>query len=246
MAVKSKRITPYILITLAFFAGIIVLVLLVDKIIMPFMILNKETTKVPKVLSLPLSKARDILDKSDLTFHIAAEQFSQEYPAGTVLRQSPEPYSEVKSGRRIYLTLSKGKESVSVPYIVGKTIRGASVLLAQRGLVLGDTLYEYSDVFQRDTVVRQSKPHGYNAYYGDTIDIIVSMGSQNQVEVPQLIGRSLDEAEAILQQAGLVVGSINYIENDGTFLTNTIINQSPKHQDMVPQFSEIHLIVVGK
>jgi serine/threonine-protein kinase len=119
-------------------------------------------------------------------------------------------------------------------------------MLMERGLVLGDTSYVFSELYQKDTVIAQSKRAGSTAYYGDSIDLVISLGSEESVEMPQLIGKSLDDAEELVESLGLILAVTHYIKNDGTYLPNTVINQSPKSNESIRKGSEVHLIIVGR
>lgn len=213
---------------------------------MPSVVQSKKIIKIPKVTGLPIEVAKKIIKDAELQYQIAGEQFSYEYPPGTVIKQTPEPFSKVKVGRRVYLTISRGKEAVIVPYLIGQNFQKALFMLMERGLVLGDTTYEHSELYEKDTIIAQSKRAGSNAFYGDTIDLVISLGSISSVEMPQLIGKSIEEAEELVHSLGLIIGATHYIKNDGTYLPHTVINQTPKANEFVKKGSEVYLIVVGR
>lgn len=242
---RSNSLVQYLLATAAFLLVVFLAVVIADNFIFPAIILDKEVVSIPEITGMKADQGIKVLEGKGLSYHIAGEQYNPKFPSGTIIRQVPESGSRVKIGRRIYLTISKGKETVPVPYLIGKTLHNANLLLMQKGLVLGDTVWENSDYYMRDTVISQSIRAGQNASYGDTIDVVVSLGSANQIEMPQLIGKSLPEAEKLLADLGLKLGNIEYIKNDGTYLANTIINQFPKYQEMVMQQAEVVLIVIS-
>lgn len=241
----SINFWPYILITAGFFLGIIVLVLLMDKVIMPAVVHDNEVIAVPDIYGKSFEDAKEILADNDLSYSIAAEQYSTEFRPKTVIKQSPKPGTTVKMGRRIFLTVSKGKETVEVPFLTGRTLRNASMLLMRQGLYLGDTLWDYSSTFLKDTIISQNIAPGSDVAYGDSIDVIVSKGSVNQVEVPQLISFLITDARILLASYGLEIGEIEYVTEDDTFQSGTIIDQNPKFPEMVEKGSKINIVVVS-
>lgn len=213
---------------------------------MPSIVQSKKIVIIPKVTGLPIEDGSKIIKEAGLQYQIAGEQFSYDYPTGTIIKQTPEAFSKVKIGRRIYLTISKGREVAIVPYLIGQNYQKAVFMLMERGFILGDTTYEHSELYEKDTIIAQSKRAGSTAFYGDTIDLVISLGSISSVEMPQLIGKSIEEAEELLHTHGLIIGATHYIKNDGTYLPHTVINQTPKANEIVRKGSEVYLIVVGK
>ncbi len=213
---------------------------------MPSIVQSKEIVKIPKVTGIPFAEAEKMVKQAGLQYQIAGEQFSYDYPPGTVLKQIPEPFIKVKIERRVYLIISRGKELVIVPYLIGQNFQKAQFMLMERGLILRDTTYINSEIYEKDTVISQSLRAGSTAYYGDSIDIVISLGSVSSIEMPQLIGKSVEEAESIVHSLGLIVGATHYLKNDGTYLPHTVINQTPKANDIIKKGSEVYLIVIGR
>lgn len=244
MKTKKSNNKKFILATALYLIGLLLILIIVDNFIMPAIVHDRKTVRIPKITGIPIDKAKILLRNNGLDYYVASEQFNGKFPVGTVLKQSPDPFAKVKVGRRVYVTLSKGRENVIVPYLTGKSLRAANTLLTQRGLFLGDTLYEFSELYQSDTIIAQSIRAGQAAFFGDSIDVVLSKGSENQVLVPKFIGLSLSEAENAIFQNGLKLGTINYFNNDGTYLPNTVIDQSPITGDKVPANTTINLIIV--
>jgi serine/threonine-protein kinase len=76
-------------------------------------------------------------------------------------------------------------------------------------------------------VFDQQFAEGTNLRKGQSIGISVSIGKGGgDIEVPDLIGKSLSEARIILSGSSLTVGKINY-QISSTLLPNTVLDQYP-------------------
>ena len=239
---QEKGFLPYMYSFLAFIATVIVLFLIFDKMIMPSMVHNRELVLVPDITGQPSDAAEDILKGKKLRSEITAQQYSEKFKEGIIVNQTPKPKTEVKSGRPVFLTVSKGKEKVTVPYLLGLSLRDAKINLLEHGLVLGDVSYKHSEAFPKDTIMKQSVKSGKMIPFGSQVSLVVSKGSENQVAVPVLIGRRIEEVESILQEKNLKLGNVSYKESD-TFLPNTIIETFPSQNSLVQEGTSINIVV---
>jgi len=122
---------------------------------------------------------------------------------GTVLRQLPEQGARLQRGDRIQVWFAAAAEvRVIVPNLVGKSEQQASAELGQLGLVM-DRQTEASNQ-RAGTVVRQSPPPETEARKDSPVTVWVSSGPE-QVEVPNLVGRTEAEARAALAALDLAV-----------------------------------------
>lgn len=238
----KKRILPYIIILASFVIGIILIVLMIDKIVMPVVVHDKPTVTVPEIKGKPLSQAISILKSKGLEYQVSSEQYSGDYPPETVINQVPVAGEEVKISRPIYVTLSKGKETVKVPWLKGLPVRKARVEAIQKGLQLGNITYEFSELFGKDTVIGQSKGPDSEVAYGYNLDIVVSKGSEKQSTIPNIIGLNLSEAEAKLAETGFIIGTIT-TKSSETYLPNTVIDQSPSAGEFGQVNSAIDIVI---
>ena len=239
---KIKKSLPYVAVTAGFILTVIILIVLLDKVIMPFLIHDKDTVKVPNFVGKELAEAEKMISANKLNIAKVIEQYSDKNQSGIVLNQSPKAGSEVKSGRTIYLSVSKGQETVIVPYMIGQPLRAARVNMKNKGLQIGNITYSSSDIYGTDTIISQAVLSGKNVPFGSSIDLVVSRGAEAQVKVPNLIGKRSDEAESILKESGLILGSQSPQKSD-TYLPNTIINQSPESGELVAKGSKVNIVI---
>ena len=95
-----------------------------------------------------------------------------------------------------------GNEKVSVPDVTGKPIAQARTTLEQAGFQVGTETEVYSSTVASGNVVSTDPKAGEQATKGSTIKISVSKGTE-QVSVPDLKGKSADEAQKALDAVGL-------------------------------------------
>jgi serine/threonine-protein kinase len=212
------------------FVGYCLLIFLVlwaiDGLILPSITSGTANKTVPRLAGLSLQKAQRTISSKGLVIEIAKEIYNEKAPIGTVITQMPAANSIVKEGRIIYVTVSKGKELVSVPSLSGLQQRAAKINLMKVGLELGKISYEFSDKYGKDTIVAQSSQAGTKVQYGDHINITISKGYEIQIKIPSLIGLSFTEAKELLTELGLTLGTLDY-KPDGTYLPDVVINQFP-------------------
>ncbi len=213
-----------------------------DNLIMPAVINSGEKVKVPYLIGKKLETVKFDLEKRGLSWKITKEAYSEKFPSGTIISQTPAPNIFVKSSRPILLTVSKGQEKVAVPYLIGSSVRSARLALMQRGLELGNIDYDYNDYYPKDTIFNQSISAGTLVPYGSKINITISKGPINQTLIPSLIGFSFDEVKLIIEEAGFVLGNVQYKISE-TYLPNTVIDQFPKPNELASPGTVINITI---
>ena len=232
---------PFIRKSLYVLAGFILFILLMNSVVMPWYV-NSPEKSVPKVVGLDVGQAEKTLDDSDLVAVIADTTYDASVPKDHVILQRPNSGEIVKVGRRIYLFVSGGEPIVSVPNLKGKSIRDAKFALERLGLSLGQIEDVPSDN-PRDMIFDQQYAEGTKLQRGARVGVTISVGSnEGLLSVPDLIGRSLVEAQKILADSSLNVGKINY-QSSFSLLPNTVVDQYPSKGSKVNPGSSVDLFV---
>jgi len=237
-----KNIAPYLMVTLSFIIALLIILLMFDKLVMPFMIYDKESVNVPEVTELSLEDGAAKIESVGLLYKVTSQLFSEKYPENTILSQTPSGRSNIKQGRTIYLTISKGNQKVAVPMLVGFPLRIARIELIKRGLTLGSVAYDNSELFGNDTIVYQNSSAGQSVNYGKSVDVVVSNGSSFNKTVPSLIGAKYEDVEFILQSNGFILGNVSYRHSE-TFTPNTVLEQSPNQGELLPENTLVNIII---
>ncbi len=237
-----KKLTPYIIASLGFLLTVLLITILLDSVIFPALIHDKEKIKVPNLVGKSITEAEKLIFENELSIGKVNEQFNEKIPQSVVINQIPSAGAEVKAGRAIHISVSKGKEMVKVPYIIGQNIRTARISLKNLGLEVGDIRFDFNDVYGADTVAEQLLSSGRDVPYGTPVDIVVSKGSENQVKVPNITRKTLEEARAILEESGLSVGEIASKFHE-TYLPNTVISQIPAAGELAIKGDLINIVI---
>ncbi|MGQ9642989.1 MAG: PASTA domain-containing protein [Ignavibacterium sp.] len=216
---------PFVKKSLITIGAIIVFLLIFNNIIMPWYVSSSEEV-VPKVVGLSDSEAIEKLKDAGFEPVISDTSYGTNQPAGKIFLQKPEAGKIVKKGRTVYLFVSGGEQLVTVPQLKGKNIVDAKLALERVGLKLGQVELIASN-YPKDMIFDQQYVEGTKLKKGETIKIFVSSGqTEGTIEVPDLIGKSLSEAQKILSENSLSVGKITY-QISNTLLPNTVLDQYP-------------------
>lgn len=238
---KGSNSFKYIIIFLSYIIVLFLIFFIADKWVIPSIVHDRATVTVPEIEGKNLKDASEILNANNLFYEIISEQYSGK-PEGIILKQIPEPNKEVKSKRPIFITISKGKETISMPNLIGISVRQARVLIYNNGLNIGDIQYRYSDNYPKDSVISQSIGQGKELIYGDTISLVVSKGPEYQIYVPKLAGLALDGIENYIVNQGFKLGNVEFVESD-TFVAGTIISQQPQSNTLAMPGEYINIVV---
>jgi eukaryotic-like serine/threonine-protein kinase len=113
----------------------------------------------------------------------------------------------VGAGALAYRVISGGSASVAVPKVVGLPVDQALTFLTQNKLK-GVTQTAFSDTAAPNTVMSQNPTDGTKVKPNSTVFVTVSSGAQTG-PVPDVTGKSLDDAKTALTNAGFKVGSVS-------------------------------------
>ena len=190
----------------------------------------------PAVVGLQQTEAVEMLADAGLTVGEVTERFDPKKPFGEVLEQSPAGDILTEAGSAVSLTISKGVEMTIVPVeAVNVSREEAEVVLAERKLVVGDVVTRDGNI-PAGTVLALSPPPGTQVPAGSPVALTVASGD---VQVPDVRGKSLEEAVAELQKSGFSVG-IEYREDPGP--VDRVLDQSPVNQ-LAPRGSDVRILV---
>lgn len=154
------------------------------------------------------------------------EVYSDDVEEGIVMEIDPREGTRVEKDTKITLTVSMGPEvkKVIVPSVQGEIEATAREKLTSKGLkVQAET--EYSESVAEGYVIRQSVSAGSEVTEGTTVTITVSLGS-NKVQVPNLLGNTLEEASQALNERGLSLSSSYNEDYSDTIKAGCVMGQS--------------------
>ncbi|MEO7447655.1 MAG: PASTA domain-containing protein, partial [Humibacillus sp.] len=162
-----------------------------------------ERYAVPTLVGTAASALPAALGPLHLTAGETSNAWSETVKEGTVIAQDPKPGATVKRGTTVSVVVSKGRQPLDVPSVVGAGADAAAASITRAGLDPKRADDVNSDTVPVGQVVSQ-KPSSGTLFRGQTVTITVSKGPV-MVTVPGVVGRPVAEAEKALTDLGFTV-----------------------------------------
>lgn len=237
----KKFSRKYLVIPLVFIISFSVLLLIVDNFVLPYYV-SAEEIKVPDVVGMNKEEAIGKLSELNLNPVIQTSRYDERFGKDRVIFQKPLARTSVKENRRIYLTVSGGVQTVTMPFLINKTVRDAQINLERIGLVL-DRIEEVESELPPNFIVEQQYLEGKELPKGTPVWIKVSIGPKiGMVRVPNILGKSFVEAENILRGVSLRIGFRTYIHSN-SLLPNTVVDQQPSENTLVSVGDSVNVVL---
>lgn len=238
---KNEKIKKTLKLAGIVLGAFLLLALALDSLIMPFFV-SSDIITVPNVVNKHKDEAVKILEALNLNPVLLPPRFDERTKKDFIFLQRPESGAMVKTGRRVYITVSGGDEKVKIPNLYGKSAKEAQLLLENAGLKIGFVEQVESEEPQ-NTVVSQQYPPNVSMDKGTIVNISTSMGpAEGMIRTPKLIGKSLKDAEYYLEKSGLRLGKLEYRSAPG-LLPNTVIEQSPSEDALISNEGSVDLVI---
>ncbi|MBR7102842.1 MAG: PASTA domain-containing protein, partial [Tidjanibacter sp.] len=199
-------------------ASLLVIGLFLVQVLLGIFTRHGRYREVPEMVGLSLDEATELAARNGgLRIEVSDSLFVPIYDGGVVLEQNPKAGTEVKNGRRIFVTVNSYRQKmVEIPYVTGFSLRQAKNNLESVGLEIERleyvediaTNYILSQKFGGRTIEEGQK---VEAEIGSGITLVVGRGEdeeKNRVAVPRVVGMTLYEAKSRLWDSGLNVGRI--------------------------------------
>ena len=132
-------------------------------------------------------------------------------------------------------------EAVTVPDLTGETVAQARAELAKKDLSVAQSGTELSDRWERGLIVRQDPAAGSRIRVTKVVRVVTSSGSE-KVTVPDLAGKSLDEALTMLQAAGLLKGKLTQVHTP-RLAAGRVLDQKPEPGSVVERSLPVGLLL---
>lgn len=222
-----------ILLHLSILTGIsLVLGFLFLKIYLPIHTNHGDTVSIPDLRGYTFEGGIKILEDSGLQYEVSIDSgFHLEKEPFAILKQVPEANTQVKTGRKIFLTLNAlNAPLLKMPNLVNTPLRNVQEILANMGLGRGEIIY-VPDIGTNVVLEQRYQgvkiPEGFEVPKGAKIDLMVGDGLGNQVlSVPDLVGMDQVDAEFLILGSGLRVGEKKTMETK-TVAIGQVVLQAP-------------------
>lgn len=235
-ASRKKRRNRILIAVISIIAALAIVVVAVNAF-------SNQRVTVPDLRGRTQEEAQQELESLGLTLEVEGQVYSNDVPAGQIAEQNPENGTELREGQTVKVKISQGAETVTVPDVIGMTENEAVKALESAGLASGGIQREYSNK-EKGTVYDVDPGEGEQVTAGTQVVLYVSNGPEpvQQVSVPNVIGQTLENAQAALTSAGLTVGNISY-NSSSQYPSGSVIYQSQDGGKSVDEGTSIDLVI---
>ena len=195
---------------------------------------------VPPVASLTVDEATVILAPLELGVEVV-EEFSEDIPAGVVIRTDPASGENARKGSPVTLIVSKGQERYLIPSdLAGQDPKDVTSALEALTLVISATNEVFDELIPIGKVVSTDPVGGTSVKRETPVTILVSKGPA-PVEVPPIIGTLITDATTTLGAIGLTTETTREDFDDS--VAGTILSTDPIPGTTVPKGTIIKVVL---
>jgi beta-lactam-binding protein with PASTA domain len=187
---------------------------------------------VPNLIGLALEAAREALIGLGLSLGTATPATDPGAP-GIVLSQEPAAQTTVGTGTAVNLVVRAG-----VPNFIGMNLGAASAVLESAGISL-QRVDEQEREGPAGIVIAQDPAAGTAVTPATSMILVVSIAAR--LEVPALIGSSLEDARRVLESLGLALEVTDKQESDEP--EGSILGQTPEPGTLVERGAQVEVLI---
>lgn len=203
-------------------------------IYLPSVTHHDEAILVPDLKGQTIEKSVEFIEKQELQYKIFDSTYVPGLKTSTVINQFPRAGEKVKSNRTIYLTINTiNPPEINMPNLIGASFKSAEMAIKSFGLVLGEVRYKAGS--SQGAVLAQlndsntSLEAGTVIKKGTVVNLLVSSGlGAEEITLPNVTGYTLADAQRIIHNLGLEIGSVVYDDNSGQNL-GMVFKQKPSN-----------------
>lgn len=221
------------------------IILFIITIVATYFIMNafeKKDVQVPDLVNMEKSQAEAKAKELKLQLVVGEEAYNKDVLAGCVISQNPAymPDFKIKEGSEITVVISKGKNTVIMPKVVGMSKDDAVTQLEDLDLIV-NVVEEYDKKVEAGYVIKQDVDAKKEIDAGETVTITVSKGIE-KVTVPNLVGKTEAEAKKAITDAGLKLKS-TYTDNDESKAEGVVLYQDVEADTEVEKNTSISITI---
>lgn len=242
--VQAKKPVPGMWLLKHLLLAVVVVALLVTGayFLLKSVTMHGEEISVPDFSNLTVAEASALAASKEMKVEVTDSVFVKRMKRGAVYRQNPVPGSKVKKGRRILLTINAvNPKEITMPDLVGHSMRQAKAELLSRGLVLGRLIYEHdiatNNVLRQLYDGKEIEP-GTLIESESVVDLVVGLNTVDEVAIaPYLPGLKYLSAVEAVHDHSLNVGYVVFDETVKDYedsLNAVVFFQKPMPADTIP------------
>jgi beta-lactam-binding protein with PASTA domain len=196
---------------------------------------------VPDLSNMSVADADSIAVSEGMRIEVVDSVFVKRMKKGAVYRQNPIAGSKVKQGRRISLTINAvNAKKVTMPNVVGLSMRQAMAEIQSRGLVLGKLIYK--EDLATNNVLRQLMNDkdiepGTQVESEAVVNLVLGLdASDSRTYVPDVLGmRNISAVDAV-HSSSLNIKRLRFdstVKDYDDSLAAVVYKQTPEPSDSV-------------
>jgi len=198
---------------------------------------GNEQVTVPSLVGLTTKAATDRVTASDLSLKIVTR--AADDPKDVVIEQRPAPGAFAASGGEIQLVVSRGPPLVPIPAVAGRSIADATAALQQAGFAVNE-VRQHDESIPADGVIGTDPAAKSRAARDSSVKLLVSDGPA-PVGVPDVAGKSFDDASNALRALGFVVTRKD--DFSATVASGKVVGTDPAANQAAARGSQITVTV---
>jgi eukaryotic-like serine/threonine-protein kinase len=207
---------------------------------MRFAIRGREVD-MPNLVGKNSADAYALLRTRGLQLKVVDRIYS-DLPANVVARQSPPAGEHMKISQDAHVVLSLGPQNVTIPHLIGVSLRVARIQLLQAGLQMGEITYYAAPDLLADTVLQQDPTSGQRAA-SLRVNLLVSQAeAQPAYVMPGFVGMPLSDADRQILLDGLKVAKFTYAPSD-RWPKGAVTGQTPDQGSKVTSDTPVELVI---
>ncbi|HWM38276.1 MAG TPA: Stk1 family PASTA domain-containing Ser/Thr kinase [Streptomyces sp.] len=195
-----------------------------------------DTVEVPQLAGQSYKQAQTLAGNGGFKISKGDAKFCEE-KKNTVCDSDPAKGEEIDRGDTVTVNMSKGPPPVAVPDVEGDSFTEAKQELEGAGFKVDRETQESDET--PGTVLTQDPNGGGKAPKNSTVTLTVAQ--QQTTNVPQVVGKSFDEAKAQLEALGFTVAKTE--EDDESKPANTVLKQNPAANAELKEGGQVTLTV---
>lgn len=199
---------------------------------------SATATSVPDVAGMSESEARSAIEGAGLTYVRGDDVESDTVDEGKAVSSEPGSGTAALLGTEVTVHFSSGSSTVTVPDVSGKSQDDAKKALEDTGLTVGNATTQDSTTVAKDKVISTDPASGTKVDRGTTVSLVLSTG---QTTVPDVTGKSQEDARQAIEDAGLRVGNVTY--GDSNEDKDTVASTDPAAGTKADLDTEISIVL---
>lgn len=197
-------------------------------VVLPIGVGRSQNLEVPDVTGRSLAQVQILLKDKGINYAVKEQRYDAVWPEDYVVSQDPPPKGYLRPNEVIQLVVSKGAEKITVPSLVGLPAAQARILLEKAGLRAVPRGTVYSDSVSKDCVQAQDPLPTTVVEQGSAVSLVVSLGPKVPKQtMPNLTGKTFEEAKELLSAQGLILGQVVKIPAD-SLGAGLVLTQAPQ------------------